>query len=192
MNKQDIITFFDALADKWDDDMIRSDAIIEKILDISAIHEGVSVLDVACGTGVLVPDYAKRNVTDITGIDISSNMVKIAKQKFPQINFICADAESHNFGRTFDRIMIYNAFPHFPNQDKLIEHLSSFLNVGGVLTVAHGMSLKQIDTIHQNSASNVSLKLPSSMELSRIIEKHLEPIECFDDEYMYIVSAIKR
>ncbi len=192
MNKQDIITFFDSLADKWDDDMIRSDAIIEKILDISAIHEGVSVLDVACGTGVLIPDYAKRNVTDITGIDISSNMVKIAKQKFPQINFICGDAESHNFGRTFDRIMIYNAFPHFPNQDKLFEHLSSFLNIGGVLTVAHGMSLKQIDTIHQNSASNVSLKLPSSKELSRIIEKHLEPIECFDDEYMYIVSAIKR
>lgn len=192
MNKQEIINFFDSLADKWDDDMIRNDAVIDKILDVSKFEKGVSVLDVACGTGVLIPDYAKRNVTDITGIDISSNMVKIAKQKFPQINFICGDAESHTFGRTFDRIMIYNAFPHFPNQDKLIKHLSSFLNIGGVLTVAHGMSLKQIDSIHQNSASNVSLKLPSSKELSHIIEKYLEPIECFDNEYMYIVSAIKR
>ena len=192
MNKQEIINFFDSLADKWDDDMIRNDAVIDKILEVSRFQKGVSVLDIACGTGVLIPDYIKRSITDITGVDISPNMLKIAKEKFPHVDFICCDAETYNFERTFDRIMIYNAFPHFPNQDKLIKHLSSFLNEGGVLTIAHGMSLKQIDAIHENSAKNVSLKLPSSKELSHIIEKYLEPIECFDDEYMYIVSAIKR
>ena len=56
MEKKDIIDFFDRLAPQWDADMIRSDAVIEKILDGAKVRPGVSVLDVACGTGVLIPD----------------------------------------------------------------------------------------------------------------------------------------
>ena len=57
MNKQNIIEFFDRCAPWWDEDMIRNEPIIAKILDNGGIRQGVHVLDVACGTGVLFPDY---------------------------------------------------------------------------------------------------------------------------------------
>ena len=57
MNKQDIISFFDRLAPQWDADMIRSDEIINLILDTADVTSSKDVLDVACGTGVLFPDY---------------------------------------------------------------------------------------------------------------------------------------
>ncbi len=62
---KEVIDFFDNIADKWDEMEIRSDEVINKIMDNGGIEEGVSVLDVACGTGTLIPDYLKRNVAKI-------------------------------------------------------------------------------------------------------------------------------
>ena len=75
MNQQDVIAFFDRLAPGWDADMIRDDGIITTILDHAGICAGMDVLDVACGTGVLFPDYLQRNVGCLTAVDISPEMV---------------------------------------------------------------------------------------------------------------------
>ena len=76
MKQQDVIAFFDRLAPRWDADMIRSDEIIATILDNAEIGPGADVLDVACGTGVLFPDYLARNVGTLTAVDISSQEIR--------------------------------------------------------------------------------------------------------------------
>ncbi len=192
MNKRDIISFFDRLAPQWDADMIRSDEIIGKILDCAQVKPGVDVLDVACGTGVLIPDYLGRQVASVTAVDISPEMVKICKSKFPQENVtvICADVESARFDRKFDCIMVYNAFPHFPQPEKLIEALSNLLAPGGTLTVAHGMSRAAIDHHHEGGASHVSLGLMHEDALSGIFSRYLTVTHKISDEKMYIVTGI--
>ena len=120
MEKKDIADFFDRCAPWWDDDMIRNEVIITTILDNAGIKGGMDVLDVACGTGVLFPDYLKRGVASVTGIDISPEMAKIAASKFPEVQVICGDVEETGFDRQFDAVMVYNAFPHFPEPAKLI------------------------------------------------------------------------
>ncbi|MBE6804593.1 MAG: class I SAM-dependent methyltransferase, partial [Ruminococcaceae bacterium] len=147
MEKQVIKEFFNDFAPRWDNEPIADAEIINTILDNAGIVKGVNVLDIACGTGVLFPYYLERNVQSITAIDLSPEMVKIAKSKFPQANVICGDAEEISFDNTFDCIMIYNAFPHFPNPQTLIENLSNCLSVGGKLTIAHGMSKKELDEV---------------------------------------------
>ena len=67
MNKKDVELFFDHCALWWDDDMVRNDEIINKIWDNSKVKENTSVLDVACGTGVLFPDYLQRKAK-VTGL----------------------------------------------------------------------------------------------------------------------------
>ena len=191
MNKQDVIAFFDRLAPQWDADMIRSDTAIAAILDGADIRAGHAVLDVACGTGVLFPDYFDRGIEDLTAIDISSQMVKIAREKFPQAEVICGDVESHPFTRKFDRIMVYNAFPHFPDPENLIAVLSSLLNPGGTLTVAHGMSRAAIDHRHEGSASKVSVGLMSDDDLAAIFSKHLMVTVKISNDCMYQVTAVK-
>ena len=94
MEKKDIITFFDKCAPWWDADMVRNEDLIAMILDNGGIRENMHVLDVACGTGVLFPDYLKRNVASVTGIDISPEMAKIAQEKFPDVKVICGDVET--------------------------------------------------------------------------------------------------
>ena len=191
MNKQDVIAFFDRCAPRWDADMIRHDDIINMILDLGNVTAGADVLDVACGTGVLFPDYLARNVGSLTGIDISPEMVKITREKFPQVEVICGDVEETEFGKKVDCIMVYNAFPHFPDPGHLIQVLSNLLKPGGTLTVAHGMSRAQIDHHHQGKASKVSVGLMYEDELAQIFEKHLTVSAKISDHRMYAVCGKK-
>lgn len=190
MKKQDIISFFDDCAPHWDDELIRSDEVINKILKNGGVEKGVRVLDVACGTGVLFPDYIKRGA-DVTAVDISPEMVKIARSKFPYINIICGDVEEIDFAQKFDSIMIYNAFPHFPNPERLIKKLSELLRKGGRLSVAHGMSREALLKHHSEKASAVSLELPNAENLAKIFEPYLNVDVIISDNNMYQVSGIK-
>lgn len=191
MNKQDVIAFFDHLASQWDADMIRDDGIIDQILDGAAVAAGKDVLDVACGTGVLFPDYLKRKVASLTGVDISPEMVRIAREKFPQVEVLCADVEELSEGRKYDCIMIYNAFPHFPEPERLICRLSELLKPGGTLTVAHGMSRAAIDHHHEGAASRVSVGLMHEDRLAEIFASCLQVTVKISDDRMYQVTGVK-
>ncbi len=191
MNKQDIIAFFDQMAPQWDADMIRSDAIITGILDRALVGPGKRVLDVACGTGVLFDDYLARNVQSLTAIDISPEMVKIARRKFPQVQVLLGDVEAAQLPGPFDCILIYNAFPHFPDPENLIRVLCSHLAPGGTLTVAHGMSRAALDHHHAGRASQVSLGLIHEDDLAALMGKYLEVTHKISTDAMYQVTAQK-
>ena len=191
MRKEDIINFFNHCAPSWDAEMIRSDENIRTILDYAEVREGKDVLDVACGTGVLIPDYLGRNVRSVTAIDIAPEMVKVAEGKFPQENvqIVCGDVETFEFGCEFDCIVVYNAFPHFPEPEHLIKVLASYLKEGGVLTVAHGASRAEIDRRHSGGASKVSRGLMSEDDLADIFGKYLQVTAKISNENMYLVAG---
>lgn len=191
MQQNDVIDFFNKLAPHWDEQLVKDECIINTIFDNARIGKGNDVLDVACGTGVIIPDYIKRNTGSITAIDISDEMLKIAKNKYPQVNFICGDAESYDFDKMFENIMIFNAFPHFPNPENLIKTLSGYLKPNGTLTVAHDMSRDKINNHHKGTASKVSIGLPSSDELAKIFSKYLDVNVNISNDYMYQVTGIK-
>lgn len=192
MDKKEIKAFFDELATSWDENQQRNEEVINIILDKAGISEGVSVLDVASGTGVLFGDYLKRGVSSLTGIDISDKMLGIALEKFPGVRLICADAEKYSFEDSYDAIIIYNAFPHFINPDKLFANLSKALKDGGRLTVAHGMSAEELEKCHSGSARNVSQSLPTEKKLAEIMSPYLNVDILISDDRMYIVSGFKK
>lgn len=191
MEKKDIIQFFDRCASWWDDDMIRNEDVIARILDNGGIKPGVHVLDVACGTGVLFPDYLKRGAT-VTGIDISPEMVRVAQSKFPELQVICGDVEAVEFDQSFDCIMVYNAFPHFPEPAQLIQHLAKLLKPGGILSIAHGMSRAALLDHHAGRASKVSIDLLEAGDLAGLLKPYFEVDVIISDRNMYQVTGIRR
>ncbi len=195
MEKKDIIAFFDRCAPSWDADMIKSDRIIGKILDNAEVGPDMDILDVACGTGVMFDYYLERNVASVIGIDIAPKMAEIAAKKYadnPKVEVICGDVEEYAFNRKFDRIVVYNAFPHFPYPKRLIKVLAGLLKEDGRLTVAHGMSREAIDNHHSGAASKVSNGLMSAESLKRIFDSHFKVEVVVSNDYMYQVSGVKR
>ena len=195
MDKKDVIAFFDRCAPTWDAQMIKSDVIIGKILDNAEVGPGMDILDVACGTGVMFDYYLDRDAASVTGIDISPEMARIAAEKYaaePKVQVICGDVEEHTFDRKFDRIVVYNAFPHFPNPKRLIKTLAKLLKEDGRLTVAHGQSREVIDGHHSGAASKVSNGLMSAENLKRIFDSHFDVEVVVSNRHMYQVSGVKR
>ena len=194
MSKKDIIEFFDGFAPQWDEDMVRDEEVIATILDNAGVKAGVSVLDVACGTGVLIPDYLLRGAASVTAIDISPKMIDFAREKFPQSNvhLLCADVEMRHFESPFDCIVVYNAFPHFFNPAHLIEKLAGDLKTGGILTVAHGMSRDRINQHHSGSASKVSVSLMDVNALAELFAPFFDVTVKISNERMYQVAGVKK
>ena len=192
MNKTMIKKFFDSLADTWDDEIIRSQWKIDRILDIAGVTENKTVLDVACGTGVLLNDYIARKVRKCVAIDISDKMLEVARANYSfseNIEFICADAETFRFPGKFDCIVIYNALPHFTDYDLLFKNLTGCLNENGRLTIAHGMSREDIIRHHSGAAKNVSAVLPEANDLAISLSTYLCIDKIISDDKIYVVSG---
>ena len=185
IDKADVIEFFDRCAPSWDAGLIRSDRKINIILDNAGVREGSRVLDVACGTGVLIPDYIRRGA-DVTGIDISPEMIKLAERKYAGtgVRFICGDVETADVGQGFDAIVVYNAFPHFPDPARLIARLGRLVKPGGRLSVAHGMSRAAIDGHHSGAAHRVSNGLMHEDALRALLAPYCDVDVCVSDARM--------
>ena len=194
IDKREVIAFFDRCAPAWDAGMVRHEPVIEAILDNAGVGSGMRVLDVACGTGVLFPDYLARGAS-VTGIDISPEMARIAAEKFagePRVQVLCGDVEEAVFSQPFDVVMVYNAFPHFPDPARLIARLGRLVKPGGRLSVAHGMSRAAIDSHHSGAAHRVSNGLMHEDALRALLAPYCDVDVCVSDARMYLVAGTKR
>lgn len=194
IDKREVIAFFDRCAPAWDAGMVRHEPVIEAILDNAGVGSGMRVLDVACGTGVLFPDYLSRGAS-VTGIDISPEMARIAAEKFsgePRVQVLCGDVEEAVFSQPFDVVMVYNAFPHFPDPARLIARLGRLVKPGGRLSVAHGMSRAAIDSHHSGAAHRVSNGLMHEDALRALLAPYCDVDVCVSDARMYQVAGTKR
>lgn len=193
LNTSEIISYFDDKAPDWDACNKARPEKIQKILDLAQIHAGMRVLDVACGTGILFPYYLSREVTQIEGVDISQKMIERAREKFsdPRIKLQTLDIEKATFKNQFERVMVFNALPHFKSPGQVIESLSRFTKIGGRLTIAHDMGREALNTVHYKKARSVSVGLISETELIHILSPYYQVDVSLCDAHLYVISGIK-
>lgn len=190
MENKDIINFFNKLAPDWDKDNNKSLDKVNTILDYANIKEGMDVLDVGCGTGILVEDYKTRKVNSITGLDISDEMIKLAKQKYPDVKFVCGHALEFDDGNKYDAIVMYNCFPHITDKDETIKHQVSLLKDKGRIEIAFSGSIKEIIEEHEN-VQDIAHVL-TQKEMRELFEKYLTDIKEIDGEDMYVLVGTKK
>ena len=190
----EIIHFFNRYAPSWDANMVRNEEILAIILENAGVSAGKSVLDVATGTGVLIPDYLARGSASVTAVDISDEMIRIAKSKFhaDNLQILCCDVFDLPKEVQYDCIVVYNAFPHFPDPAALIDHLACLLKAGGILTVAHGMSRAALGAHHSGAAKQISLELLHEDALAELMSRHLTVTAKISDHRMYQVCGQKQ
>ncbi len=194
MDKKEIVFFFDTLSPLWDGMNKRNERVIKTLLDNARIEENCSVLDVATGTGVLISDYLSRKVKQVVAIDSSAGMIKKAQAKFNQeaVTFYTSDVIEFESKTLFDRIVIYNAFPHFDESLKVLEHLNTLLSKEGIVTIAHGQSRDKTNACHHKISHTLSKELPPLEELCKLVSSIFEVTDSISDDEMYQIVAKKR
>ena len=110
--------FYDYLTENVDYE-VRSDYISNFFSEYG--NGGKKLLDLACGTGTFSQKFYDLGY-DVTGVDLSVEMLTVAKSKLPDISFINADMTDFSFGEKFDYcICMLDSINHLTNYEDVIK-----------------------------------------------------------------------
>ncbi len=94
-----------------------------------------NVLEIGTGTGELLKKISKLKKTTLIGVDISENMLKVAKKKTPEACFIRANAENLPVKENvIDNVFYSLTFRHL-NSENQINQLSRIVKNGGTVSI---------------------------------------------------------
>lgn len=134
------------------------------------------VLDIACGSGYgskILSEVAK----DVVGVDIDFQEIKKAKREypklsFPEISFICSDANeflSSNKSK-FDLIVCFETIEHLKNYQRFILLLKKNLKKSGILLLS-SPDKNIVDALALDKFNDYHFKEFYKEELFRLLTK---------------------
>ncbi|TAK17990.1 MAG: methyltransferase domain-containing protein, partial [Nitrosarchaeum sp.] len=109
-----------------------------KLVQLVNVSKGNSVLDLACGTGVVTKKIRDKvgNSGYVVGADASVAAIKIAKKwngLKSNLDFVNIDAEKFSFSHEFDIVTCQYALFFFPNALKALKNIRNSLKKTGTL-----------------------------------------------------------
>ena len=164
-----------------DEDTQRQFCDFANVAYMLALPAGSRILDVGCGSGWLC-EYFSRLGYRMTGIDVSPEMIAIARERSSKVpygadhetglncEFIVHDIESGPLDARFDAILCYDALHHFEDEQAVLANLNAMIDYGGQLFVIEGEKPPE--------GSNSEDELHSVMRQYEILESP------FDREYL--------
>jgi SAM-dependent methyltransferase len=107
-----------------------------------------TVLELACGTGSILKQLQPHY--EITGVDLSDEMLAIARKKVLGVRLVHGDMRTVDLGERFDVVLcVYDSINHlvaFRDWEAVFRRAREHLNDGGVF-------LFDINTVHRLAAS---------------------------------------
>lgn len=114
-----------------------------------ALPASAKILDVGCGSGWL-SEYFARLGYEVTGIDISDDLVRMARERVENVpynldhetsltcRFQTHDIEIGPLPEKFDAVICYDSLHHLVDERAVFRHLAAMLDVGGLLFILEG------------------------------------------------------
>ena len=116
--------YYDSLMGEPKDKVVLINSWIKKYNS-----KATSVLEIACGTGAILKLMEKQY--DVSGLDLSKEMLSIANKKIKKGNFYHDDMTSFSLNKKFDVILsIYDSINHllkFNDWNKVFKNSSKHL-----------------------------------------------------------------
>jgi ubiquinone/menaquinone biosynthesis C-methylase UbiE len=107
--------------------------------------KGNMLLDVACGTGTHAGCLSQYY--NVQGVDVNAGMLKVARNKHPEIRFTQGDMRDFDLHKQFDAVTcLFSAIGYMTTKSdlqKALQNMSRHLLPGGVLLVEPWFSSEQ-------------------------------------------------
>ena len=144
----------------------------QKIAESAGLTAGSQVLDVGTGTGALIVHFLELGVKqqDITGIDLTEEMLKIARERFPHVNFIKADVLDADSvigeANQFDAVFFNACFGNIFDQKLALQKTHALLRSGGSIIISHPLGKRFVKALHTSDPEIVPHFLPEKDQLN--------------------------
>lgn len=141
--------------------------LIKKVV----VKNGDTILDVACGNGFLLAELSKNAKVNAFGVDISENMIAVAKKRYPNSTFLSQPCFPLSFeNMSINVITVSCAFHHFEQPQGFADECMRILKNDGVIYMAEPYFPPLIRWIANRAVCpfmhNGDVKVYSSKELS--------------------------
>jgi SAM-dependent methyltransferase len=116
------------------------------LADISRVHEGDAVLDVACGTGIVARTVADRlaGTGRVAGLDLNEGMLAVARRVRPDLEWQQGDAVRLPYDDgTFDVVLCQMALMFFPDGAAALREMARVARPGGTVALSVPASLEE-------------------------------------------------
>ncbi|ATC33849.1 methyltransferase domain-containing protein [Caulobacter vibrioides] len=144
---QDMSAYWDRAGRVWVEQQALLDRLFQPIakavVDRADLRAGEAVLDVGCGSGATTFEAAWRVGPQgrAIGADISGALLELARRRAGEqalegVDFVHADAQTHDFGVAFDAIVSRFGVMFFPDPVAAFANLRRALKPGGRLVFA--------------------------------------------------------
>ncbi len=102
-------------------------------------QDGDHILDIGCGVGLFVSEFAARGA-QVTGLDIERQNIAIEVPQNPfvrrRVSFVCADAVSLPFrDGTFGKITMVECLEHIKEDGKALSEIRRVLSPKGIVVI---------------------------------------------------------
>lgn len=191
----EIKDFFNSKAEKWDEKDTYPESFKLNLLKQIGLKENDYVIDIGCGTGVITKLIHLLTKNDVFAIDVSNEMIKIAKEKYkdcPYATFKNVDLFSLNGEIRFDFAIIYNAYPHFLDPIKLSNKLYEILNEKGSFAIIHSMNREKLNQHHGNVNHNVCRDIKELNEEIKYFTNNFDIVLVKETNNSIIIKGNKR
>ncbi len=182
---------FDQIAayyDDWYEDKkgkFVDDVQARLVFNIADVKEGDTVLDAGCGTGNFSEKLARKGCK-VTGVDVSSRMLEIAKKKVEdtpyKIDYKKMDVHNLDFNdETFDAVFVMTAFEFLDNQEDAFTEMFRVLKKGGSLLIGTISREGEWGKLYQENANETVFEHAHFKTLEEMLGIHTEKIAEFGE-----------
>jgi len=93
------------------------------------VKNGEKILDLGCGNGRFLEFFRDKKI-EYMGVDSSEKLIDIAKKKYPNFQFLVADALSLPFlENSFDKVFSISVFHHIPSEELRLQFLKEIKRI---------------------------------------------------------------
>lgn len=190
----ELVTFFDEMANVWDERESRNQEWLSTFVKKNIpLKKGMKVLDLGCGTGIISEIVYQITKIKVEAIDISSKMIKIAKEKHNPNHINFSNENFYDIERSnFDMIICFNAYPHFTDIDTFKNKTLETLNDHGYLVIIHSLSREKLSKCHSGLSNKISRELkPVEVEID-IYTNEFAVMDKKDNQEMFMMILQKK
>ncbi|WP_245824048.1 class I SAM-dependent methyltransferase [Sporomusa malonica] len=129
------IAAYDKNCGKFADKFMQYDPYVTHVMEFADFLEhGFSILDIGCGPGNIAKQLCEVKDLEITGIDLSAEMLELAKRNVPQGIFYLQDSRKANFPpESFDAVMLSFSIVHLEDEEakSVLQNAVKWVRSGG-------------------------------------------------------------
>ncbi len=187
------VSAYNNCASAYEEKFSKNETYNQHALSFASLFEaGSSILDIGCGPGLNSALFTGRGIS-VTGIDPSSEMIRLAEKNCPAGNFINISADMYESQKKFDGLYLSFVIVHMDDDkvETLLDRLHFMIKTGGYVyisfmvgkTPGYELSSFAKDEIYYNYFNKDEIISRFHNNDFELISSHTDPYEEADGSF---------